>query len=441
MQAPLPDHLPCSSLACPPTQAFLDKYQSTGLSIGGHEFHRTLTSGVNVPGTLNFKTKSQKSESHVREQTPERREPSQTRRSVTRAKSAMRQRSPSKEVIVRRVQPHYMPMTNRARTFKDRDHSDNRPHPQTTEASSRKTMVGEGKEERHPIKCEYASKLGPEGSGKVLITRWVDYSSKYGVGVKLSNGCYTVLFNDSTKMVLHPNCFNFVYVRRESSQTKESLDVLCTHLTFADYPAELKKKVILIQHFKSYLDGVKFTPPTEAEPPSDKRYWEIFVKKWRRANKAVLFRLSNRVIQVVFQDTSEIILSSGSGDVTFITSRKEVKSTPLYQDLEKEDPSLFKRLNYAKEILVNMINPKRANEENDPDRIAGTMRSNMKALSAKKSMSNSKTFTTARVSTASVGRFTHTVYQTAQMRSISREERSVSAVRHSLRPTDKSASR
>jgi len=73
------------------------------------------------------------------------------------------------------------------------------------------------------------------------------------------------------------------------------------------------------------------------------------------------------VIQVVFQDSSELILSSGQGDVTFITSRKEVWNTPLYQDLEKEDPSLFKRLNYAKEILVNMINPaKRAdiNEEN-----------------------------------------------------------------------------
>ena len=45
--------------------------------------------------------------------------------------------------------------------------------------------------------------------------------------------------------------------------------------------------------------------------------------------------------------------------MTFITSKKEVVNTPLYQDLEKENPSLFKRLNYAKEILVNMINPKK----------------------------------------------------------------------------------
>ena len=83
----------------------------------------------------------------------------------------------------------------------------------------------------------------------------------------------------------------------------------------------------------------------------------MFLKKWKRAKKAVLFRLSNRVIQVSFQDSSELILASGSGSVTFITARKEIKTTPLYSDLEKHDPSLFKRLNYAKEILLNMIHP------------------------------------------------------------------------------------
>ena len=214
---------------------------------------------------------------------------------------------------------------------------------------------------------EYASSKGPESSGKTLITKWVDYSSKYGIGAKLSNGCYVVLFNDSTKMVLHHNCFDFVYIRRESSSQKEPLDSLCTKHNFGSYPDEIKKKVILIQHFKSYLDGVKFEPPSSGTTPFE-RYWDIFVKKWKRANKAILFRLSNKVIQVIFQDSSELILSSGSGDVTFITSKREVRNTPLYQDLEKEDPSLYKRLNYAKEILVNMMNPKREGKKTEENR-------------------------------------------------------------------------
>lgn len=55
--------------------------------------------------------------------------------------------------------------------------------------------------------------------------------------------------------------------------------------------------------------------------------------------------------------------------MTFITARKEVKTTPLYSDLEKHDPSLYKRLNYAKEILLNMIHPsqKESGDKENPD--------------------------------------------------------------------------
>ena len=206
------------------------------------------------------------------------------------------------------------------------------------------------------VKVEYSSTLGPSESHKILISKWVDYSSKYGIGYKLSNGCYGVLYNDSTKMLLNENWFDFIYIKRESSSKKESLESLTNHYDFQNYPESLKKKVVLLQHFKSYLDGVKFEVPTSAPFPKT-HYEEIFLKKWRRAKKAILFRLSNKVIQVVFQDISELILSSGSGNVTFITSKGEVRNSPLYYDLEKKDPSLFKRLNYAKEILVHMIQP------------------------------------------------------------------------------------
>lgn len=83
---------------------------------------------------------------------------------------------------------------------------------------------------------KYASSLGPPESGKVLICKWVDYSSKYGIGYKLSNGCYGVLYNDSTKMILNQNSFDFMYVRREASSQKESLRSLTEHYTFAEYP-------------------------------------------------------------------------------------------------------------------------------------------------------------------------------------------------------------
>ena len=60
----------------------------------------------------------------------------------------------------------------------------------------------------------YCDKLQPRTE---LIVQYVDFSSKYGMGYKLSNGSYGVLFNDSTKIVLDPNHFHFDYVQRNPS--------------------------------------------------------------------------------------------------------------------------------------------------------------------------------------------------------------------------------
>jgi len=51
-----------------------------------------------------------------------------------------------------------------------------------------------------------------------LVIKFVDFSSKYGLGYMLSNGSYGVLFNDSTKIILHPNQFHFDYIERPKQQ-------------------------------------------------------------------------------------------------------------------------------------------------------------------------------------------------------------------------------
>lgn len=45
-----------------------------------------------------------------------------------------------------------------------------------------------------------AVEKGPD----VWVKKWVDYSSKYGLGYLLSNGATGVFFNDSSKIILDP---------------------------------------------------------------------------------------------------------------------------------------------------------------------------------------------------------------------------------------------
>jgi polo-like kinase 1 len=90
----------------------------------------------------------------------------------------------------------------------------------------------------------------------VWVSKWIDYSSKYGLGYLLSDNAAGVFFNDSTKIVVaHKDVVFYYYERRAVSQT-EKQDVQ-TRYSFSDYPKELQKKVTLLEHFKSYLSQNK----------------------------------------------------------------------------------------------------------------------------------------------------------------------------------------
>ena len=47
---------------------------------------------------------------------------------------------------------------------------------------------------------------------EIWISKWVDYSSKYGLGYMLSDGSTGVYFNDATKIILHPSGSYFEYL-------------------------------------------------------------------------------------------------------------------------------------------------------------------------------------------------------------------------------------
>jgi polo-like kinase 1 len=192
------------------------------------------------------------------------------------------------------------------------------------------------------------------------VKKWVDYSSKYGLGYLLSNGFSGVFFNDSSKIILNPNTKQFFYIERRVSDKQE---IISSH-GIDDYPKELQKKVTLLNHFKNYLEGESNTTSTESKPEGenkeggeqeakDKPY--TYVKKWMRTRHAIMFRLSNKIVQVCFQDKTEIILSSESRVVTYCNKKGERLTYPLSTALEMSNYEMTKRLKYTKDILTHML--------------------------------------------------------------------------------------
>ncbi len=193
--------------------------------------------------------------------------------------------------------------------------------PQTTTASARANLPGSASQAGFPPSNVAAPASGFEkGAGSsdlkgpsVWVKKWVDYSSKYGLGYLLSNTATGVFFNDSTKIVIDPKGHQFYYYERKPVSNTEKQDVMSTH-NLNDYPKDLQKKVTLLQHFRSYLENnnqngaagsenfrisdnvAKLNFQTAPVGDSCVASSTVYVKKWMRTKHAIMFRLSNKIV-------------------------------------------------------------------------------------------------------------------------------------------------
>ena len=94
-----------------------------------------------------------------------------------------------------------------------------------------------------------------------------------------------------------------------------------------------------------------------------------YVKKWMRTKHAIMFRLSNKIVQVNFQDHTEILLNSENRYVTYVNKKGERSTMPLNQALDSNNAEMTKRLQYTKDILTHMLNN---NQQANQQQVPGT---------------------------------------------------------------------
>mmetsp|Transcript_4732 Transcript_4732/g.10265 ORF Transcript_4732/g.10265 Transcript_4732/m.10265 type:complete len:876 (-) Transcript_4732:168-2795(-) len=215
-------------------------------------------------------------------------------------------------------------------------------------------------------KANVDDRVEMEGSEK-WVTRYVDYTSKYGLGFLLNDGSAGVYFNDSTKSVLAKEGETFLYVeRRKVARAINATEHDYEMHTLSSYPESLQKKVTLLKHFRNYLveqqrkaeeEGEVETTATPAVEVVDSRTDTsmIFLKKWVRTKHAILFRLSNETVQVVFYDHTEILLSHEAELVTYVDKKRQRNTFKLDQMVLDPSAEVGKRLKYAKDILKQLV--------------------------------------------------------------------------------------
>mmetsp|Transcript_9347 Transcript_9347/g.21078 ORF Transcript_9347/g.21078 Transcript_9347/m.21078 type:complete len:877 (+) Transcript_9347:289-2919(+) len=222
-------------------------------------------------------------------------------------------------------------------------------------------------------KVECPLKGGEVWGAKKWVSRYVDYTSKYGLGFLLNDGSSGVYFNDSTKAVHSATGDSFVYVeRRKAGSAGSGVKEPVSTYTLTNFPEDtLKKKVTLLKHFRSYLlDQQKRAEETGEAGPLSSNFEErqdsdsggnegdettVFMKKWIKTKHAMLFRLSNGTVQVLFYDLTEVLISSEGNLITFVDKEKNRFVHSIAEIANKQHGDVSRRLKYAKEILSQLI--------------------------------------------------------------------------------------
>ncbi len=186
---------------------------------------------------------------------------------------------------------------------------------------------------QHEVPPPPKAELFEDTLGKVWIIKWLNLSAKYGLGYLLSNGVSGVSFNDHSHL-LQSGQFITYLSKRAPART----------FSTAEPPTALIKKLTLLQQFQRFL-GPEALSANSAPL--------LYVKKWLQTSQGMLFRLSTRVIQVIFRDKSEILLSADASQLTYLNVQGERSTISLKEP--QQDPEVSQRLQLAQELLGQML--------------------------------------------------------------------------------------
>ena len=197
----------------------------------------------------------------------------------------------------------------------------------------------------------------------IYVVKWVDYTAKYGFGYYLSNETTGVNFNDGSRLIMDKDFRHITYYEpyQYAEDHKPGFEeIRC--FTLAWPPEDLKDKVLLLQHFWSYLDGNEHHRQLlrKALHGLDKKEeigikkkhdhnGQVYLKKWNQTKHANIFHLTSnstkkefgkpatdvcKIIQTCFSDGSIIILGGNSEEfgkdmVTYVDTKGKKKNYAL----------------------------------------------------------------------------------------------------------------
>ncbi|XP_053896999.1 serine/threonine-protein kinase PLK1 [Malaclemys terrapin pileata] len=184
------------------------------------------------------------------------------------------------------------------------------------------------------------------------VSKWVDYSDKYGLGYQLCDNSVGVLFNDSTRLIMYNDGDSLQYIEQNSTES---------YFPVRSYPSTLTKKITLLKYFRNYMSEHLLKAGANITPREGDELARLpYLRTWFRTRSAIILHLSNGTVQInFFQDHTKIILCPLMAAVTYIDEKRDFRTYKL--SLIEEHgccKELASRLRYARTMVEKLLSSK-----------------------------------------------------------------------------------
>ena len=204
------------------------------------------------------------------------------------------------------------------------------------------------------------------------ISKYFDYSSKFGVVYFINNTHIGVCFNDYSNILRHmnkdqndqdlanTNNYDYIYLERDAQSTQNFDEIgLENYLGSKNTSQEIIKKFGIFKHIvnKHTADFEKVKKEKNINNCNVEGGVSrlFFVKKYLVLKNAILFRLSNKLIQIMFNDQTEIIFSTETNDFIYKNKKGEEEQDSIQNAMNGDNQDVIKKIKIAKNMLIYFV--------------------------------------------------------------------------------------
>ena len=164
----------------------------------------------------------------------------------------------------------------------------------------------------------------PVCENPTLISKWVDYSNKYGFSYQLNNDDIGVLFNDENTLLKLHNSTKFLELIYHDGE-----GWTCIENSLSHPPAQAKRQLEIVDFFAKYMNS-----NLSKVSDNEERKEIVFLRRYSRTPEYIMFEMTNGNFQFNFKDHHKICISKAGLAITHISPNRLTQTHPLISILQ-----------------------------------------------------------------------------------------------------------